>query len=250
MKRYILFLLILGMVFGITFCSRQTAGTSRVAVEAETEAPVEEPEAAIFEWPPGIGEVEVELETDVLKKNYYVIFDGSGSMRGDKINAARKAFKEFVSYVPEDANLGLLVFDTSGLSERASLGSSRKKILAEIDKVIANKGTPLGVSAQYGYQMLTVQGLRQLGYGEYNLVIVTDGEASDLKVLESVVDQILLESPVIIHTIGFQIKGGHSLNQPGRIYYRSAENFEELRKGFEEVLAEAEEFNVDAFQQK
>ena len=40
------------------------------------------------------------------------------------------------------------------------------------------------------------------------------------------------------------------MNQPGRIYYRSAENFEELKKGLEEVLAEAEEFTVDAFQQK
>jgi len=38
------------------------------------------------------------------------------------------------------------------------------------------------------------------------------------------------------------------LNQPGKIYYKSAKNFDELSKGLEEVLAESESFIVTDFE--
>ena len=245
MKKIILFFLVVVLLIGFSSCSKKPSG--RVEKPAETSTETGEAEAEPEEWPPGIGDVEVVLEEDQMKRNYYIIFDGSGSMRGEKIQIAKKAFKEFVDLVPPDANLGLIVFDSKNASQRVPLGSNRKAILEEIDKVRAGGGTPLGPAAEFGYRMLTDQALKQLGYGEYNLVIVTDGEASDAGELKESVDMILKKSPIIIHTIGFRIEGGHTLNQPGKISYRSAESYEDLRRGLEEVLAEAEDFVVDEF---
>ncbi len=201
-------------------------------------------------WPPGVGEQEVMLEEDFLKSNYYIIFDGSGSMKGDKLQVAKKALSEFVNHIQGDANVGLAVFDNRRLSERAVLGETRESIIGQIEKVKANGSTPLKNAISLAYQKLVEQGLKQLGYGEYHLVVVTDGEASEGQDPTQIVNSILQSSPVVIHTIGFQIGQNHSLNQPGKILYASANNFEELRKGLESVLAELENFSVSDFQEQ
>ena len=97
-------------------------------------------------------------------------------------------------------------------------------------------------AAEAGYKALTEQAKKQLGYGEYHLVIVTDGEASSNEDPESAVRQILRDSPVQIHTIGFCIGEGHSLNIPGQTYYAAAGSPEELDAGLAQVLAEADDY--------
>jgi Ca-activated chloride channel family protein len=90
-----------------------------------------------------------------------------------------------------------------------------------------------------GYSLLQKQAQRQLGYGEYYLVVVTDGEA-DRETTPVIVNKIVSESPVIISTIGFCIGEGHSLNRPGLTMYHDATNLEQLNQGLESVLAESE----------
>ena len=229
----------------------ETAPTNKTPITDDTyREDVASTEEEVTGWPPGINDIQMELEENKLKKNYYLILDGSGSMNGDKMKTAKEALSRFIQYVPADANLGLLVFDASGLSERASLGSSREQLLEQIKKVSASGYTPLRSSLDLAYDKINIQAARQLGYGEYNIVVVTDGEASDGEEPDYIVDTILSESPVVIHTIGFQIGENHSLNQPGRILYKSANNFEELSEGLEEVLAELEDFSVTDFEEK
>jgi hypothetical protein len=91
------------------------------------------------------------------------------------------------------------------------------------------------------------QARRQLGYGEYHMVVVTDGEASRYEDPRSIVDSIIATTPIVLHTIGFCIDARHSLNQPGRILYRQANDLEGLRKGLQDVLAEAPRFTVLQF---
>ena len=198
-------------------------------------------------WPPGLNKENVSLEKNLLKKNYYIIFDGSGSMDGDKIITAKKALIEFVKQVPINANLGLAIFDGNGLSERVPLGDNRELFIEKVNQTIASGGTPLADSFKLAYSKINEQARKQLGYGEYNIVVVTDGEANTGNKPGNIVKLILKESPVVIHTIGFQIGKNHSLNQPGKIYYKAADNFEELSKGLEEVLAESEQFDIIDF---
>lgn len=198
-------------------------------------------------WPPKLGEIPVELEQNPLKKNYYLIFDGSGSMQGEKLRTAKKALLEFIKIIPDEANIGLLVFDDNGISERVNLGRDRTKLEEEINSVVADRGTPLKSAISMAYQSLEMQGHRQQGYGEYHMVIVTDGEASTGEDPRGSVDAIIGYSPIVIHTLGFQIGQNHSLNQPGKTLYKSATNLDELSRGLENVLAESESFSVTNF---
>jgi hypothetical protein len=101
----------------------------------------------------------------------------------------------------------------------------------------------------YAYKAFTDQGRRQLGYGEYTIVVVTDGIANSIPQLQQVVDKIIATTPINIYSIGFCIGKEHSLNQPGRTLYKSADNPEQLDKGLREVLAESESFDEVEFSQ-
>jgi hypothetical protein len=208
-------------------------------------------------WPPmAAGQADkVSGSKNLFAQNYYVVLDASGSMKESgcsggkpKIDVARSALADFAARVPADANLGLQVFDDDGIRERMALGvGNRDQFRQALQNVRASGGTPLNISIRQGYQKLTEQAMKQFGYGEYHLVIVTDGEASTGYEPGPVVDQIIRDSPVVLHTIGFCIGTNHSLNQPGRVLYRAADNPEQLKQGLGDVLAEAPVFNAAKF---
>jgi uncharacterized protein YegL len=205
-------------------------------------------------WPPAKDEG-VAVAADLFARNYYIVLDASGSMNekscsGDlpKIRAAKEALKAFVETLPRDANLGLQVFDGRGVNEWLPLGvNNRPEFQRQLDTVRANASTPLRAAVTQAYGKLQAQGARQLGYGEYHLVIVTDGHADQGQDPTGIVNKVLAESPVVVQTIGFCIGGKHALNQEGRTLYREAGNVEELRKGLADVLAEAPQFQVTQF---
>lgn len=195
------------------------------------------------------------LAENPLTANFYIVFDGSGSMGGDqctngrsKMDEAKAAVSQFLGRIPSTANVGLFVFDMDGISERAPLGqNSRADLVNIINASRAGGGTPLSAAIEQGYSALTTQAKRQLGYGQYNLVVVTDGEASPGFDPGAVVGQVLQRSPVILHTIGFCIGEDHSLNQKGRAYYKAANDPKSLEKGLSDVLAEVLDFSVNQF---
>ena len=205
-------------------------------------------------WPPAKDD-SVPVAADLFAKNYYVVLDASGSMNekgcsGDltKIAAAKQAMTAFVDTVPANANLGLLVFDGRGVNEWLPLGlNNRPQFTKLIGDVRANASTPLRTSISRAYSKLQGQGARQLGYGEYHLVVVTDGHADQGEDPTPIVNRMLAESPVVLQTIGFCIGSKHSLNQAGRTIYRAADNVEDLRQGLADVLAEAPKFTVTEF---
>lgn len=206
-------------------------------------------------WPPINKDDSVGLAKNLLAKNYYVVLDGSGSMEGrecsgedSKAVASKKALIEFSQAVPADANLGLLAFDGQGVTERLPLGiNNRVQFVDAVNAVDTESNTPLHEAIVKGYQAIEKQAQAQLGYGEYYLVIVTDGEANEGPDPEDAVNWILDNTPVVIHTIGFCIDENHSLNQPGRTHYATAQNPKELISGLKAVLAESEVFDVSSF---
>lgn len=193
------------------------------------------------------------LAPNLLTKNYMVVFDGSGSMAESackdsgksKVEVAKAALDEFARVVPVDANLGLVVFDNQGISVRVRLGASdenRRQFAGAVTQTVANGGTPLHSSMSLGYDELTRVAATQLGYGEYHLVVVTDGEANLGEGPGAIVETIA-KTPILIHTIGFCIGADHSLNQAGVTLYQEAGDQESLRRGLEGVLAEAPSFD-------
>ncbi|MDH5651979.1 MAG: VWA domain-containing protein [Gammaproteobacteria bacterium] len=198
-----------------------------------------------------------EVGKELDQSNIYVVFDNSGSMidqgcsgNQTKSDAAKNALQRFARDIPTATNLGLLVFDNYGISERLSLGlNNRNEFIKAVNQSKPGSGTPLKSSISIAYKKLTEQGRRQLGYGNYHLVVVTDGEASSGESPKQVVNDILKDSPIVFHTIGFCIRDNHSLNQAGKIIYKSAMNVKELQEGLKGVLAESEDFVLTDFKQ-
>jgi hypothetical protein len=205
-------------------------------------------------WPPATDQA-IAVSKDLFAKNYYIVLDGSGSMEAhacsgnqSKMQAAKAALVAFSASVPADANLGLQVFDSRGVNEWLPLGTDNRQQFARlVSDVRATGETPLFDSVSLAYAKLVEQGRKQLGYGEYHLVIVTDGEANSGQDPTPVVNRVLKESPVVLHTIGFCIGSNHSLNQAGRTIYKPADNPGALRQGLADVLAEAPQFSTMKF---
>lgn len=194
------------------------------------------------------------LAENLTARNFLLIFDGSGSMResdcagsSQKIEVAKRAVTAWSKSVPADANLGLYAFHNNGKLTLPLSSGNRDNFMQAVDQIEAGGNTPLAEAMLYAYKTFTEQGQRQLGYGEYTIVVVTDGIANSAADLQRAVDMILSRTPIMIYSIGFCIGDRHSLNQPGRTIYRAADNPEQLQKGLQEVLAESSSFDEDEF---
>ncbi|MFA6158823.1 MAG: vWA domain-containing protein [Candidatus Paceibacterota bacterium] len=243
MKVFSKILLAFGIITIVAGCDVSQQGTDLRASGSSTPA-AKAPSA----WFGATDTVALKLDSSLMRKNYYIILDGSSSMEGRaggdvKIVAAKDAISRFAKSIPPDANLGLFVFNDAGVSERVPLGTgNRPRFMSALGTVSAGGGTPLRSAITNAYERIRAQAQRQLGYGEYHLVIVTDGEANFGEDPRDIVDKIVSESPVVLHTIGFGIDEGHSLNQKGKVFYKSAADKAALQKGLADVVAESDKF--------
>lgn len=230
-----------------------------VSVSKKVTEPAVQPTAVIQNvWPPvADGVVPVE---DKLARNFVVVFDGSGSMndracgnseRISKLEVAKKAVTHFIQGIPSEDNVGLVAFYDGQLSTLVPLGrGNRDALRASLNGIFAGGGTPLGEAIRLAFKEIEKQAQKQLGYGEYTIIPVTDGAADSSSFLMSEVSKVLVASPVVIHSIGFCIGTKHTLNQPGRTVYREASDVESLARGLEEVLAESPSFVATDFQKE
>ncbi|MDX8376473.1 MAG: VWA domain-containing protein [Mariprofundales bacterium] len=192
------------------------------------------------------------LSDSLLRRNFLVVLDGSGSMKSQacgsnisKYQSAKDALEHFITALHPDDNLGLVAFDSSGISLRLAMNNGIKhhnEFVQQVKQVQANSDTPLGKAINVAFNELRAQAKRQLGYGDYHLVIVTDGIANDKKILLQEVRRVLNRSPIVLTTIGFCIKQKHALNQSGQTIYKEARNTDELVQGLEAIAAEADSF--------
>ena len=219
------------------------------------EAPVTpEPRPAADELP-ALGDKTPAGPDPKLARNFYVVFDGSGSMAyrqcsgtfERKLPAAQWAFGEFLKAVEPEANLGLLVFDKAGLREVVPLGPGHRDVVERaVGAIRSGKGTPLGAAVRLASRALAAQHERQLGYGEYHLVVVTDGAADSAMDLKRAVVEANREG-FLIHTIGFCVDADNAL-RAASYSYRTASDPAELREAVLSVLAEAEDFQAVEFE--
>lgn len=191
-----------------------------------------------------------------LTRNFYFIFDGSGSMSqgvsqncggdqkfGAKIEGARWAIRQFMQKVPKDVNIGLYVFDNTGEREVTPLGvGNRDTFMAAIAAVDAGGGTPLAKAITFGADRLAEQYKKQLGYGEFRLVVITDGIAQDIP--KAAIYAASYGFP--IYAIGLCVPADHPLRHYS-VSYRAADNFSDLAKGLEDTLGELPNFDATRF---
>lgn len=186
-------------------------------------------------------------ETDLHTENIIIILDASGSMkenfRGDqsksKMDAAKEALKTVLAKVPDNTHIGLLVFSGSNVQNDwvYPLGpKNTEQMLAAIDLPLPGGGTPLGKYMRIGANRLLEQREKQYNYGNYRLLIVTDGVAQDEEKVAQYTPEIL-DKQIRVDVIGVDMQTDHLLAKDADSY-RRADNPGELVAAVTQILAE------------
>lgn len=183
-----------------------------------------------------------------LALNYEIVFDTSGSMgQSDKIGSGKRALKRFLSLVPAEAQVGLIVFTNNGKPRRVfPLGPlDRQRIGASVDPLEASGNTPIKDSVLLASASLLGQREKQQGYGAYTIVVVTDGEETvDPQGIHASIREVLSQG-IAIEVIGFDVPESYSLRN-SVTKYRAANDEAELSAALAGVLGEAESYDEAA----
>ena len=193
-------------------------------------------------------------DDDIHKDNIVVILDASGSMQdkfsGDrtksKMEAAKAALQEVLSKIPDDTHIGLLVFSGANIRNEwvYPLGpKDTQKLTAAIHLPQPGGNTPLGKYIRIGANRLLEQREKQYNYGNYRLLVVTDGEASDADKVKHYTPEIL-NRQIRVDVIGVDMKTDHMLANVVDSY-RKADNPGELVAAVSQILAETDDTGTD-----
>jgi hypothetical protein len=185
--------------------------------------------------------------------NVVIVLDASGSM-GEamrdvsgknvrKIDAAKAAIREAVKQLPAGTNIGLLVFSAKGVTDPwvYPLGPrDDARLLGALKGLEPGGGTPLGTYMKIGADRLLEERQKQRNYGNYRMLVVTDGEANEDRRPECMVDFVTPEMRtrgIRVDAIGVAMDSQHTLATKVNSY-RNANNPAALAKAVHEVLAE------------
>lgn len=197
-------------------------------------------------------------------RNFLIVFDDSGSMSDkncggnalkievapgkfaeNRIDVAKWATDKFVrESVPSDVNLGF--YPLNNTKFKVPLGKdNRDRILAAIESMNTggSRGTPLNYEIQQATNLLSQQRALQLEYGEYYVIVVTDGEATDDGGRDAKAGaEYALRNKIPIITIGFCLPQGHGLREHSW-KYRNVLNADQLLDALKETQAELPEYD-------
>jgi len=186
--------------------------------------------------------------------NVVIVLDASGSMNGKmrgtsvrKMDAAKTALREVLKQAPKDTHIGLLVFSGSNRADEWAYPLGPRddaRLMHAIGLPQPAGGTPLGAYIKKGADRLLEQRAAQHGYGTYRLLVVTDGEAQDRRLMERYVPEVVARG-ITIDVIGVDMKKTHTLAT--RVHsYRRADDPASLKKAVAEVFAEVAGTGSDA----
>ena len=193
-------------------------------------------------------------ETALHSENIVVLLDASGSMNETfssdanrtKLQTAKNALKSVLSKLPDDINIGLLIFSTSHSTPWLyPLGVKESdRFLNAVAGVRANGGTPLGQYMKMGADALLAQREKQYNYGSYRLLVITDGKARDAHLVDAYTPAIM-NRQIRVDVIGVDMPEDHMLATVVDSY-RRADNPEQLIEAVSKILAETSSSTIDA----
>ena len=152
-----------------------------------------------------------------------------------RIQAAKRALQVVLEKLPEDAQVGVLALNQGWIIPLGKL--DRSKTSGQIKRLRANGGTLLGKRIKLAAdELLTIRDDQV--YGDYRLLVVTDGEANDQPLLDHVLPDIMSRG-LVVDVIGVDMKSDHSLAQEVH-NYRRADDAASLENAIAESLAESD----------
>ena len=251
MKRYIckagaLIIYLSVLAFLVNSCLQSTPGGGQVAQSEQEAQTSESPQITIlFDESAGVAST---------ASNFYFVFDMSGSMDEKcsgkrKIDGAKEAVTRFMKNIPDDVNIGLMLLGTrSGddYAEALPIGSGNKEEFLKIINSLQPSGeTPLGEALSASVDKIVEQYKKQLGYGTYRIIIITDGEQTGID-LKQPCNYLAQHGFIGLYSIGLCMKSSHTLKKYS-LSYRDANNYEELEQALVEATAESDVFDPNLF---
>lgn len=159
--------------------------------------------------------------------------------RQKKIEAAKSALQVVLGQLPSDAQVGILLLNgkTGSGSWVVPVGPVNLEVArAALKQVRAGGETPLGARLKQAADALLEKRAKQ-HYGEYRLLVVTDGEATDGPRVARFLPEILARG-LTVDVIGVDMRADHSLATQVRSY-RRADDPDSLQRAVQAVFAES-----------
>lgn len=201
--------------------------------EQEISAPDIKPRADLVQtitlWSERVDAENLTIDTlsieNAFLTNTVLILDGSGSMKesacgadtSSKMDEAKKISEQFINGLEARNNIGVITFSGDGFRKSPiTSADKRQKAIDVIKNTFPSGGTPLGSSVLQAIEMLEERAKQSKGLGNYNIVAITDGAASDTAMVVSALHK-LAETPIQLHTIGYCLDRNtqHSLRVDG-----------------------------------
>jgi uncharacterized protein with von Willebrand factor type A (vWA) domain len=153
--------------------------------------------------------------------------------------------------VPDDVNIGLMLIGTDtgdDFAETLPLGPGNKEEFLDIISGLQPRGkTPLGEAIRMSVDKVVEQYKKQLGYGTYRIIIITDGEQTGIRLKEPC-NYLAQHGFIGLYSIGLCMKSAHTLKNYS-LSYRDANNYEELEQALVEATAESDVFDPALFEE-
>lgn len=175
------------------------------------------------------------------QQNVVVVLDDSSSMgavmsnRQSRMSNAKSALKNVIARLPDDTNLGIVLLNQDPHWVVPFGRLEKGRTIAIVNQLSENGGTPLGYYMKEGADAL-LSYRENSHYGEYKLLILTDGEAGDEGLVEKYLPDILSRG-ITVDVIGLDMESQHSLATKVN-HYRSAENSNQLETAIKATFAE------------
>jgi Ca-activated chloride channel family protein len=176
-------------------------------IDAGHGADAKQPET-LLELPPGdvLAHLLVVWREHKKTANVTIIFDKSGSMRGEPLKEAKAGAQTFLDGLGDRDTASLLFFDdkVADPTQPELLGKARVKMKQQVENVFADGGTALYDAVDAGYTHALARAKREPGR-IHAMVVMTDGRDENSKLpLEQLTRRFNPENaPVKIFTIAY-----------------------------------------------
>ena len=160
----------------------------------------------------------------VYADNVVIALDVSGSMNrdmsrggGTRMTTAQEALLKVTSQFGPNTNIGLYTFGKHSGWQYPLSPLKRKNSMPGHSQYPQRRQHAIRHDAARYCQRLAEQRAKQHGYGSYRLLVVTDGQASDARLMEAMIPQVLSRG-ITLDAIGLDMASEHSLATKAHSY--------------------------------
>lgn len=168
-----------------------------------------------------------------------ILFDNSGSMKGDKIKQAKSAFRAWLQTVPAEYKLSLVTFEDNGRLT-VPLGEKTRDLVAQkVSQLEPRTSTPICGALRVARQQIEKRRREVTPYERHVVLVFTDGqETGDPRGNSGVREDIIALRKQTVEVVGVGFHGEGDYMRDAATRFALANNEQELKQGLAKVDAE------------